>query len=85
MFCERCAGEVGPACPECGGRLHPGKQFEPTGEYRLPPVLREMGTAEERVAWVAEQWDRGRMASGEREWLLRLIAELAGGAPFDAP
>jgi hypothetical protein len=80
MLCEPCAAEVGPGCPECGGRLHPGQRFEPTGVFRLPPVLRRLATAEERIAWVGRMWDRGVLASGEREWLLRVIAELADPA-----
>lgn len=85
MFCEGCAAEIGSVCPDCGGGLHPGRRFEPTGAYRLPPGLRRLGTAEERVALVGRMWDRGILASGEREHLLRVIAELAGSAPDAEP
>jgi hypothetical protein len=81
LCCETCGAEAGERCPECGGRSHPGRRFEPTGEYRLPPGLRRLGTAEERVAAVGRLWDRGVLAAGWREHLLRIIAEQAGAAP----
>ena len=85
LFCEACAAVLGDSCLECGGRLHPGRRFEPTGAYRLPPALRRLGTAEERVALVNHMWDRGVLASGEREYLLRVIAELDSLSPDAEP
>lgn len=79
LLCEACASEVGELCPVCRGILHPNRRFEPTGVYRLPPKLRQLGTPEERIAWVSRMYGRGILAAGEREYLLRVIGEIAGG------
>lgn len=79
MFCERCAVEFGPVCLDCGGRLHAGRRFDPTGEYRLPPRLRRMTSPQERAAWVEQKWKAGEISNGERRSRLHVIAELARG------
>lgn len=77
LICEACASEVGERCPVCRGLLHPNRQFKPTGEYRLPPPLRRLGTPEERIAWVIRMYERGIYVSGERDYFLRVIEETA--------
>ena len=76
MYCGECSRQFGEECPECGGAIHANRQFQPTGIYRLSPGLRRLPTAEGRINKVQELWNRGIITQGEREFLLRVIAEL---------
>lgn len=77
LFCRKCALEVGERCAQCGGRLHPDKRFEPTGEWRLYPGIRRLDTVAERVAFVNRMYERGIIVQRERDYLLDVIAEQA--------
>lgn len=81
LYCGSCRAEIGPNCPQCGGRLHANRRCEPTGEYRLPPGLRVLKTVGERVSKVGELWDAGKLSFGHRDYLLRIIAEQARKSP----
>jgi hypothetical protein len=75
-YCERCGAELSGTCQECGGRLHANQTFPATGTYRLPPSIRRLAGTTERRAAVQSMWDRGYIASMDRDYLLAVIDEL---------
>ena len=84
-YCAECSGRNSAAYKRCGGALHEGRSFEPTGVYRLPMGLEQLPnkTARlERAKEVYEQWLYGRL---EYEWMLQVIEEVGDARPDDRP
>ena len=82
-YCAACTRRNAAHCKRCGGALHEGRSFEPTGVYRLPMGLEQLPNKTARLERAKEVYEQGLYGRLEYEWMLQVIEEV-GDARVDA-
>ena len=83
-YCAECSRQSAAVCRRCGGALHEGRSFEPTGVYRLPMGLELLPSKSARLERANEVYEQGLYGRLEYEWMLQVIEEV-GDARLDRP
>ena len=84
-YCAECSRRNTAVCKRCGGALHEGRSFEPTGVYRLPMGLEHLPNKAARLAQAKEVYDQGLYGHLEYEWMLQVIEEVGDARPDERP
>lgn len=84
-YCAECSRQNGAVCQRCGGALHEGRSFEPTGVYRLPMGLEQLPNKTARLAKAKEVYYQGLYGRLEYEWMLQVIEEVGDARLDDRP